>query len=73
MRTAPLTPGFRFGGVLRITVIGLIFVVLAKFTTLNISQVLIAFITVISLYLFKQAGGAILGLKTGDVPSQRRS
>ena len=60
--------------VLRIVALGLIFVVLAKFTALDISQVLIAFITVISLYLFKQAGGAILdGLKTGDMPSQRRS
>lgn len=57
-------------------VIGVIFLALAKFTALDISQVLIAFITVISFYLFKQAGGAIftrMKAGEGDIPSHRRS
>jgi len=72
LRARPLSPQWRFQGVLRIVIIGLIFVALAEFTALLISQVLIAFISVFSLYLFKQAAGAILsGQKKVGSPQRR--
>ncbi|MFQ5579705.1 MAG: hypothetical protein ACE5FZ_03765 [Nitrospiria bacterium] len=62
------------GGIFRVVVLGVIFIVLAKFTAVDIARVLFAFIAVITLYLMKQVGGAILAsIKAGAEQPQRRS